>query len=81
MLWGDHGSRGRQWVGTIVNGGVGGDIMLGWRGWLRVEKEETGGFGIGVSVEEAMLDREKRQNVVDLGGWKAVSEIGECTWR
>jgi hypothetical protein len=81
MLWGDHVSKGREWVGTIVNGGVGGDIMVGWRGWLKVEKEDTGPFGLGVSVEEVMVDREQRQEVVDRSGWKAVSEIGEFSWR
>lgn len=81
MLWGEHGSKGREWVGTIVNGGVGGDIMVGWRGWLRVEREEVGVFGIGVSVEEGMGEREVRQEVVDGRAWKAVSDIGEFRWK
>ena len=81
MLWGDHASKGREWVGTIVNGGVGDDIMVDWRGWLRVEKEETGLFGLGFSVEEAIGNKERRQEVVDKGGWKAVSEIGAFNWK
>jgi hypothetical protein len=74
MLYGDHGSKGREWVGTVVNGGLGGDINVGWRGWLRVEREEVGAFGWGISVEEAMDDREKRWEVVDGKGWKSVCD-------
>ena len=61
MLWGEHGSRGREWLGTIMLGGVGGDIMVGWRGWLGVDRDIVGGFGEGVSVEEAWGERERRQ--------------------
>ena len=71
MWYGDHGSKSREWVGTIVNGGTGGDINLGWRGWLRVEREEVGNFGWGISVEEAIGDREKRWEVVNAKGWKS----------
>lgn len=80
MLWGEHESKGREWVGTLVIGGVGGDIMFGWRGWLRVEREEVSRFAVGVSVEEIIGEREKRQDVVDSKGWKGVSEIGEYSW-
>jgi hypothetical protein len=72
MLYGEHGSKGKEWVGTIVNGGVGGDINVGWRGWLRVEREEVESFGWGVSVEEAVGDRERRMQAVDDKGWKGV---------
>ena len=74
MLYGEHGSKIREWVGTVVSGGTGGDINLGWRGWLRVEREEVGNFGCGVSVEEAVEDRERRCEVVDGKGWKAVCD-------
>lgn len=71
MLYGEHGSKGREWVGTIVNGGLGGDVNLGWRGWLRIEREEVGTFGRGISVEEAVGDRER---IVDGKGWKALCD-------
>lgn len=75
---GKHGSMGREWVGTCVNGGLGGDVCVGWRGWLRVESEKVDveTFGTGMSVEEAMRERQRRQEVVDSRGWKAVSEWG-----
>jgi hypothetical protein len=81
MLWGEHESKGREWLGTVVNGGVGGDIMLGWRGWLRVEREETVGFAPGMSAEEALGESEARQEFVESRGWKAVSDLGEFSWR
>ncbi|KAJ5054073.1 uncharacterized protein L3040_000357 [Drepanopeziza brunnea f. sp. 'multigermtubi'] len=82
MLYGEHTSQGREWVGTIVNGGVGGDINLGWRGWLRVDRQEVGGFAEAVSVEEVWGDRDRRQEVVDGKGWKAEgSEGGAFAWR
>jgi hypothetical protein len=71
-------------VGICINGstGLGGDVMVGWRGWLRVESviEEVPKFGIGISVEEAMRDREQRQMAVNEKGWKAVSEGGDFRW-
>jgi len=80
MLWGEHGSMRREWVGTLVNGGVGGDVMVGWRGWLRVEREVVSGFGVGASIEEVIGEREKRQEVVDSKGWKGISEMGNYYW-
>jgi hypothetical protein len=80
MLWGEHVSKGREWLSTIVLGGVGGDIMVGWRGWLGVDREMVGGFGEGVSVEEAWAERERRQEVVDGKGWRGVCEMGEFGW-
>jgi hypothetical protein len=80
MVWEEHGSKGREWLGTIVLGGVGGDIMVGWRGWLGVDRELVGGFGEGVSVEEAWGEREKRQEVVDGKGWRGICEMGELSW-
>jgi len=83
MLYGDHGSKGREWFGTIVVGGMGGDVNVGWRGWSRVEREEVGGFGWGVSVEEAVGERERRREAVDGKGWRAVCEElgGEFTFQ
>lgn len=85
MLHGDHASKGREWMGTLVNGGgmlvKGADVVVGWRGWLRVEKEAVGAFAEGMAVEEAWGERERRQEVVDERGWKAGSEMGKFSWR
>ncbi|KAI2467990.1 hypothetical protein F4781DRAFT_286049 [Annulohypoxylon bovei var. microspora] len=90
MLYGAHGSRAREWWGTVVIGGgsgagggmgVKGDVNAGWKGWLRVQREEVSLFPAGVSVEEALLDREKRQEVVDAAGWVAASRVGGYVWR
>ncbi|OTA89185.1 hypothetical protein M434DRAFT_398774 [Hypoxylon sp. CO27-5] len=90
MLYGAHGSRAREWWGTVVigggsgtGGGAGakGDVNAGWKGWLRVEREEVPGFPAGVSVEEALRDRDKRQEVVDSAGWVAGSRVGAYMWK
>ncbi|KAF7933969.1 uncharacterized protein EAE98_003678 [Botrytis deweyae] len=61
MLYGDHDSYGREFGGTILFGvegregvdmgslrGMGRpEVVMGWRGWLRVEREEVGVFGMG----------------------------------
>ena len=74
MLYGEHGSKGREWFGSIVIGGTGGDVNIGWRGWLRVEREEVGVFERGVSVVEAVRDRERRRESVDGKGWRVVCD-------
>ncbi|OTB02748.1 hypothetical protein M426DRAFT_322349 [Hypoxylon sp. CI-4A] len=84
MLYGAHGSRAREWWGTVVIGGgvsVKGDVNAGWKGWLRVEREGINGFPAGISVEEALRDREKRQEVVDAAGWVASSSVGGYVWK
>ncbi|KAK6951465.1 hypothetical protein Daesc_008000 [Daldinia eschscholtzii] len=89
MLYGAHGSRAREWWGTVVIGGSGtgggpsvkGDINAGWKGWVKVEREEIEGFPADFSVEEALRDREKRQKVVDDAGWVASSRVGSYLWR
>lgn len=82
MLYSEHVSHEREWLGTIVNGGIGGDINLGWRGWLRVGREEVGAFGEGVSVEEAWEEKGRRQEVVDGKEWRAEgSDGGAFVWR
>ncbi|KAI0842351.1 hypothetical protein F5Y06DRAFT_292275 [Hypoxylon sp. FL0890] len=91
MLYGEHGSRAREWWGTVVIGGgsgtgsdgtsVKGDVNAGWKGWLRVEREGVPGFPAGVSVEEALRDRDKRQEVVDAAGWVAASRVGGYAWK
>ncbi|KAI1770623.1 hypothetical protein F4818DRAFT_255264 [Hypoxylon cercidicola] len=87
MVYGAHGSRAREWWGTVVIGagvggsGVKGDVNAGWKGWLRVEREEVAGFAAGISVEEALRDRGKRQEVVDGTGWVAGSRVGGYVWK
>jgi len=83
MLYGDHGSKGREWVGTIVLGDIGGDVNFGWRGWLRVEREEVAGFREGGSVEEVWGEKgmRQRQEIVDNSGWKAQCEFGDYVWK
>ncbi|KAI0109307.1 hypothetical protein F4776DRAFT_643256 [Hypoxylon sp. NC0597] len=90
MLYGAHGSRAREWWGTVVIGGgsgtggsagAKGDVNAGWKGWLRVEREEVPGFPTGVSVEEALRDRDKRQEAVDSAGWVAGSRVGAYVWK
>ncbi|KAI0549830.1 hypothetical protein F4679DRAFT_227434 [Xylaria curta] len=82
MLYGDHASRGREWWGTVViGGGGGGHVNAGWKGWLRVDREEVPGFQVGISVEEALRDRERRQTAVDRAGWTAASRWGSYTWK
>lgn len=82
------GSRGREWVGTIILGGNGGDVNFGWRGNLRVEKVGEGeGFAFAISVEEAVDERSRRRDgEADAAGqrggrWKVVSDFGEYSWR
>ena len=80
MLWGDHASKNRELMATIVNGAVGGDIMTGWRGWLKVEREEMEGFAAGISAEEALAERRGPDNMGSRG-WRAVSQHGTFGWR
>ncbi|KAF7953087.1 hypothetical protein EAE96_006306 [Botrytis aclada] len=96
MLWGNHDSYGREFGGTIlfrVEGREGVDmgslrgmgrpeVVMGWRGWLRVEREEVGAFGMGGSVEEMLEERERREEVVRGKGWRGVGEKGgEVVWK
>lgn len=92
MVYGTHGSRAREWWGTVVIGAgagagagtsgiVKGDVNAGWKGWLRVEREEVAGFAAGASVEEALRDRGRRQEVVDGTSWVASSRVGGYVWK
>ncbi|KAH7255933.1 uncharacterized protein BKA55DRAFT_538299 [Fusarium redolens] len=79
LLYGSvaQASAGREWWGTIVVGGVGaGDIAAGWKGWLRVDRENVRGFAPGVSAEEALDQKKQRQDIVDAAGWVATSQWG-----
>ncbi|KAI1428694.1 hypothetical protein F5Y12DRAFT_683615 [Xylaria sp. FL1777] len=81
MVYGDHSSRGREWWGTVVVGGTGGDINAGWKGWLRVEREGVAGFAVGMSVEEALRERDRRREVVEKAGWAASSPWETYVWK
>lgn len=79
MLYSDAArpSAHRRWWGTLVAGGGGpGDVVTGWRGWLRVDRKHVNPFPIGSSAEEAMENRDRRQKVVDAAGWQAESPWG-----
>lgn len=85
---GSKGSRGREWVATIVLGGQGGDFGFAWRGNWRVEREWKGerGFGAAVSVEEAWVEEGRRREGRDEkqwegGRWRVVSEAGSYAWK
>ncbi|KAL0930237.1 uncharacterized protein CTRU02_215057 [Colletotrichum truncatum] len=77
MFYGAHDSSGREWWGTIVIGALGaGDITAAWKGWLRVERANVPGFSIGCSAQEALSDRQKRQDAIDATPWAASSQWG-----
>ncbi|ODA83128.1 hypothetical protein RJ55_01638 [Drechmeria coniospora] len=71
-------SLSRQWWGTIVIGGLGsaGDLVAGWKGWLRVDREPVQPFALGISSDEALTQRKARQDAVDAAGWAATSPWG-----
>lgn len=70
-------SASRELWGTIVLGGLGGgDIIAGWKGWLRVDREEVRPFPPNTSVEEALRQRDERQRAVDAAGWQVSSAWG-----
>lgn len=79
MLYGTGAapSASRRWWGTVVVGGPGaGDIVAGWKGWLRVSREPVQTFPLGLSAEEAFGRRSSRQEAVDAVGWTAESPWG-----
>ncbi|KAI0438490.1 hypothetical protein F4803DRAFT_91545 [Xylaria telfairii] len=81
MLYGAHASRGREWWGTVVIGATGGHVNAGWKGWLRVDREDVAGFQVGFSLEEAVRERGRRQAAVDKAGWAATSHWGTYAWK
>ncbi|KAK1997212.1 hypothetical protein LX36DRAFT_636596 [Colletotrichum falcatum] len=81
MLYGDHASSRREWWGTIVIGTVGaGDVTAAWKGWLRIDRDTVPGFPLGCSAREAMTDRQRRQEAVDVAPWAASSQWGSFTF-
>lgn len=70
-------SAGRELWGTIVIGGFGGgDVAAGWKGWLRVDREEVRQFPADISIDDALRQREERQAAVDAAGWQVTSAWG-----
>jgi len=76
MLHGEHLSHERVFKGIFVLGATGGDFNFGWRGSVRVEREEVGRFSEGGSVEEFWAERERRGEVVERKGWRVLNEGG-----
>ena len=92
-----HKSHSRQWWGTIILGDppsttsststlstssqATATVTAGRRGWLRVDRADTGvlSFG-GMSVEEAMERREMRQGKVERAAWVVSSAWGGFTF-
>lgn len=83
MMYGDHGSRRREWWGAVVIGAPGNItgksnahvvVTAGRKGWLRVERAQIQGFG-GKGVEQALSERESRQAAVAAAGW-----VGSSLW-
>ena len=67
-------------------------VTAGWKGWLRVEREEVAGFGAAgggargghhgvMSVEEALTQRRRRMETVGNACWVAGSRWGVYAWR
>lgn len=83
MIYCRHASVAREWWGSIIIGGGSPTVLgpeaagvsTGWRGWLRIDREDVRGFGMGMSIEEALLDRDRRQRAVHEAGWTA-----NCVW-
>ncbi|KAJ2982750.1 hypothetical protein NQ176_g1180 [Zarea fungicola] len=67
----------REFWGTIVIGGPGGDVTAGWKGWLRVDREQVPRFPSDMTIQEALLQRDARQAAVDAAGWQVSSPWGD----
>ncbi|KAK3987269.1 hypothetical protein QBC44DRAFT_127342 [Cladorrhinum sp. PSN332] len=90
MLYGNHGSREREWWGTVVIGtgpslGPGRSrgaypghvaVIAGRTGWMRVDRVEVQVF-CGKGVEQALRERDSRQAAVEAARWVASSAWGE----
>ncbi|RYP35422.1 hypothetical protein DL767_003829 [Monosporascus sp. MG133] len=73
-----------------MSDGGGGDVLVtaGWRGWLRVEREDVAGLGMGgsggggaLSVEEALRERGRGDEAVERAGWVAAWRGGRYVWK
>ncbi|KAK8017924.1 hypothetical protein PG991_007114 [Apiospora marii] len=91
MLYAPHASRARAWWGSVVVGGAaggfgaavdgrGGEAGGRRRGELEGLRQEVAGFGVGISVEEALEDRERRAALVRNRRWEARAREGTYAW-
>lgn len=70
-------SADRELWGTIVLGGFGaGDLVAGWKGWLRVDREHVRPFPPDITLEEALEQKEARNRAVQKAGWEVTSQWG-----
>lgn len=84
------------WGSVVVGGTTGGfggplavdrrgerlvaDVVASWKGWLHVQRQEVPGFGVGMSVEKALGERERRAELVRNRGWEARAREGAYAW-
>ncbi|RKF62813.1 hypothetical protein OnM2_030004 [Erysiphe neolycopersici] len=86
MLFQEHASHNKVWVGTIIIGAEKiGDwngmekvlVSCGRNGWMNVARDEPKAFAVGISVDEAWkISIDEGRNV----RWKAWCEEGEYKW-
>lgn len=89
IVYSKHASIAREWWGTIVIGGgsptalgtAHADVTTGWKGWLRVQRDDVRGFPLGMSAEEALVDRHPRQRAADASGYAATCAWGDFHFR
>ncbi|KAJ4415276.1 hypothetical protein N0V82_007438 [Gnomoniopsis sp. IMI 355080] len=89
IVYSKHASVAREWWGTIVIGGGSpaalgsghADVTTGWKGWLRVNRDDVRGFPLGMSAEEALVDRHQRQQAADASGYAATCAWGNFQFR
>ncbi|KAI1002783.1 hypothetical protein K3495_g5423 [Podosphaera aphanis] len=86
MLYGNHASGKRVWVGTILMGGEGtgpwdgmGGVLVsvGWKGWLNVALDEVQEFDASTSLEQAWKSRQPTRSKC----WRAWCLEGEYKWQ
>lgn len=88
MVYAKHASSTREWWGTIVIGGgspaiLGAgnvDVATGWKGWLRVDRDEICRFPLGMCIEEALAERDQRQHAVENADYTATCQWGWFTF-
>ncbi|KAF3760998.1 hypothetical protein M406DRAFT_343133 [Cryphonectria parasitica EP155] len=96
MIYSNHASATREWWGTIVIGGGGSssssssspapvgsgqaDVTTGRNGWLRVNRKVPRRFPVGMSIEEALVERDQRRRAADAAGFKATCIWGSLTF-
>ena len=80
MLYGEHGSRDREWWGIVAIGGTGpiSDVAMAttWKGWLRVDREELSPPGLAARTGEALTATEETRHAPS----EAVSWVASSLW-